>query len=175
MTIYTKKQLKMKKITLLLLVLLNTAYGQEADRTTTYFLIRHAEKNLSDSKNPDPELTDAGVARSLKWKKIFNHIDFDAVYSTDFIRTRKTVEPVAQHEQITVSIYNPKNLDYSKFIKQTIGKNVLIVGHSNSIPNFVNQLIGKDVYKEIDEKKYGFLFIVKIIGDQKEVTVLEIE
>jgi len=165
----------MKRITFLLLIFLNVACGQNAqDETTTYFLIRHAEKDLSDSKNTNPGLTEKGIERSVKWNKILSHIDFDAIYSTDFIRTRETGKPVAERENLPLIIYDHKNLDYSKFIKETLSKTVLIVGHSNSTPKFVNQLIGKNRFKEIDENQYGMLFIVKLIGNQKEVTVLEV-
>lgn len=165
----------MKRITFLLLIFMNVACGQNAsDETTTYFLMRHAEKDLSDPKNPNPDLTETGVERSVKWEKVLSHIDFDAVYSTDFIRTRKTATPIAEREKLSLIIYDHKNLDYTKFIQETRGKTVLIVGHSNSTPKFVNQLIGEERFKEIDENQYGMLFVVKLIGNQKDVTLLEI-
>lgn len=166
----------MKKIIFLLLLFLNTACGQNAPvETTTYFLIRHAEKDLSDPQNPNPDLTEVGVERSVKWKKTLSHIDFDAIYSTDFTRTRRTATPIAERENLPLIIYDHKDLDYSKFIKETQGKTVLIVGHSNSTPKFVNRLMGKDTFKEIDESRYGMLFIVKLIGNQKDVTILEVD
>ncbi len=165
----------MKRITLLLLVFLNAACGQNAStETTTYYLIRHAEKDLSDPKNPNPDLTEAGIARSVKWQKMLSHIDFDAVYSTDFVRTRKTATPIAESEKLPLIIYDHKNLDYAKFIKETQGQTVLIVGHSNSTPKFVNWFLGYDKYEEIDEKQYGYLFIVKRVGEIYSTTLLEI-
>ncbi|PKP41034.1 MAG: phosphoglycerate mutase [Bacteroidetes bacterium HGW-Bacteroidetes-13] len=165
----------MKRITLLLLVFLNAACGQNTStETTTYYLIRHAEKDLSDPKNPNPDLTEAGIARSVKWQKMLSHIDFDAVYSTDFVRTRKTATPIAESEKLPLIIYDHKNLDYAKFIKETQGQTVLIVGHSNSTPKFVNWFLGYDKYEEIDEKQYGYLFIVKRVGEIYSTTLLEI-
>lgn len=165
----------MKRITLLLLIFLNTACGQDApDETTRYFLIRHAEKDLSDPKNPNPDLNGAGVERAVKWKKILSHIDFDAVYSTDFTRTRKTAMPIAERENLPLIIYAHKDLDYSKFIKETQGKTVLIVGHSNSTPAFVNRLMGKETFEEIDESQYGYLFIVKKVGGTFTAELLEV-
>lgn len=165
----------MKRITFLLLVFMNVACGQNAsDETTTYFLIRHAEKDLTDPKNPNPDLTETGVERSVKWEKVLSHIDFDAVYSTDFIRTRKTATPIAEREKLSLTIYDHKNLDYAKFIQETRGKTVLIVGHSNSTPKFVNQLIGEERFKEMDENQYGMLFMVKLSGNLKDVTALEV-
>lgn len=165
----------MKRISFILLIFLNTACGQNAStETTTYYLIRHAEKDLSDPKNPNPDLTEAGIARSVKWQKMLSHIDFDAVYSTDFVRTRKTATPIAESEKLPLIIYDHKNLDYAKFIKETQGQTVLIVGHSNSTPKFVNWFLGYDKYEEIDEKQYGYLFIVKRVGEIYSTTLLEI-
>lgn len=165
----------MKRISFILLIFLNMACGQNAPvETTTYILIRHAEKDLSDPKNPDPDLTGAGVERAVKWEKILSHIDFDAVYSTDFTRTRKTAMPIAERENLPLIIYAHKDLDYSKFIKETQGKTVLIVGHSNSTPAFVNRLMGKETFEEIDESQYGYLFIVKKVGGTFTAELLEV-
>lgn len=132
---------------------------------TTYYLIRHAEKILADPENPNPDLTVEGYQRAIKWSEILQEIPFDAIYSTDFIRTQKTALPIAQRKSLQLISYDHKNLDYAKFINETQGKTVLIVGHSNSTPKFVNALIGKNSYNEIDETQYGFLFIVKRFGD----------
>ena len=40
-------------------------------------------------------------------------------------------------------------------------KKVLIVGHSNTIPNFVNGLIEKDFYNQIDDLNNSNLYIRK--------------
>ena len=37
------------------------------------------------------------------------------------------------------------------FKLKTKGKNVLIVGHSNTTPSFANKILGKDLFKQINE------------------------
>jgi len=57
------------------------------DSITTFYLIRHAEKDRSDSKNSDPVLTEKGLKRAENWAKALKDIDFDAIYSTNYKRT----------------------------------------------------------------------------------------
>ena len=49
------------------LISVNILSGQEV---TSYYLIRHAEKVLTNPNNPNPHLTTKGHKRSLEWKKI---------------------------------------------------------------------------------------------------------
>jgi phosphohistidine phosphatase SixA len=142
--------------------------------TTTYFLVRHAEKDLSDPDNQNPKLTEAGKIRSENWAKMLVDTPVDMVYTTNYIRTRKTAEPIAKNKKLELALYNPRNLYDSRFQKKTKGKTVVIVGHSNTIPALVNKIIGKEKYSTIDEKIYGKLFIIKITGDIITDTVLYI-
>lgn len=146
--------------------------GQET--VSTYYFIRHAEKVLTNPDNPNPDLTQEGYQRAQKWKEIFQEVPFDAVYSTDFIRTLQTAQPTAEANGLKVILYNHRDIDYSRFLNDTQGQTVLVVGHSNSTPNFVNKLIGKQLYEEIDEKEYGYLFIVKRIGNKLSADRLKI-
>ncbi len=43
---------------------------------------------------------------------------------------------------------------------------MLIVGHSNRIPTFINKLLGEEKYPEILEPEFGNLYIIKEIGDE---------
>lgn len=139
---------------------LQLSFGQ--NNTTTYYFIRHAEK-VDNSKNP--ELSEIGLERAQLWNEIFAEINLDAIYSTDFKRTIETVTPIANSKMVTVINYNPKTLDIELFKKNTLGKKVLVVGHSNTIPNFVNQIINEKIYNEMDDVTFGNLYIVTINGD----------
>ncbi|UFH35122.1 hypothetical protein [Flavobacterium acetivorans] len=46
-----------------------------------------------------------------------------------------------------------------------MGKKILIVGHSNSTPDFVNKIINKDKYTAIDENTFGNLYIITVSGN----------
>jgi 2,3-bisphosphoglycerate-dependent phosphoglycerate mutase len=155
----------MKKtlITILIILFAFTIQAQEKHKiveVSTYYFIRHAEKVKSE--DPNPELSSEGKLRAKKWAEMFENISFDAIYSTNFIRTRNTALPTAQSKDLELIFYHPGEIDYEKFLSETKGKTVLVVGHSNTAPAFVNELIGTEKYKLIDHDKYGNLYIVEI-------------
>ena len=40
------------------------------------------------------------------------------------------------------------------------GKIVLVVGHSNTIPNFSNKILEKDIYKNIEDNNNSNLYFI---------------
>ncbi|NND14723.1 MAG: histidine phosphatase family protein [Eudoraea sp.] len=132
---------------------------------STFYLIRHAEKDRSDANNIDPELTQKGLGRAMHWAEILNDVNLDAVYSTDYERTSQTAAPTAVKQDITVTYYNPADLNIEQLMSDNLGKNVLVVGHSNTTPDVTNQLIGSSKYAAMDDTDNGSLFIVQLIGN----------
>ena len=142
---------------------------EEITATSTYFLIRHAEKDRTTPGDPDPELNQKGLGRAMHWAEIFNDIRLDAIYSTDYQRTSMTAAPAAVKQDLTVQYYEPGTLDIEAFKTDNAGKNVLVVGHSNTIPEMVNQLIGEARFSDMDDDDNGSLFIVTQSGSQSSV------
>lgn len=147
---------------------LNFAQAQEAKTTnseeemTTYFFIRHAEKDATDPQNRDPQLSDKGVERVKKWIELFKETELDQVYSTNYYRTKGTATPIANSKDLEVQIYDPRNLNDEDFQQKTKGKTVLVVGHSNTNPHFVNAILKQKKYSDIDEAESGTLFVVTV-------------
>ena len=169
----------MKKILLLSLFIIlysckceKNQDNQEEISTTVYYFIRHAEKDRSDPDNKDPKLTDAGEQRSRKWSEIFSNIDFDKIYSTSYIRCQRTAFYISKNQNIPIESYDPNNLYSDSFKQNTLGKTVLVVGHSNTTPNFVNAILGKEKYDMIEDTNNGNLYIVTVIGTQKSTQLL---
>lgn len=133
-----------------------------SEKMTTYYFIRHAEKEFTDLQNKDPQLTEEGLERARKWAEVFKDLAFDWIFSSDYNRTRNTAQIIADSQKKKVAIYDPKNLNDPKFQKKTTGNTVLVVGHSNTNPRFVNLILGENKYQDLDEEEYGSLFIVHI-------------
>jgi broad specificity phosphatase PhoE len=127
---------------------------------TTFYFIRHAEKDRSDSTNKNPSLTKEGIERADKWALYFEDKDIDLVYSTDYNRTRETATPLAKMRNLEITLYSPKGLISGNFIAINKGKNIVIVGHSNTTPFLVNTLLGKEKYENIVDDENNDLFIV---------------
>ena len=142
---------------------------------TTYYLIRHAEKDRSNASERNPHLTQKGLERAQKWSEILGNIKFDAVYSTNYHRTEETAKPTADKNELDIIIYNPNIIDTPEtFLKDTKGKTVLVVGHSNTTPAFVNAIIDQKKYKDIDDSNNGNVYIITIIGGKIVDQVLTI-
>lgn len=144
-------------------------FGQEETNTvtaetSTYYFIRHAEKDRSDASNKNPNLIQKGVLRAAKWSYVLGSVEFDAIYSTDYNRTKQTAAPTAEKQNLNVTIYNPRNIDAKAFLETTKGQTVLIVGHSNTTPMFVNALLGSKKYEDIKDDNNANLYIVTISG-----------
>lgn len=165
----------MKKLILILLVTLvafssckEKAEKIDADNViATYYLIRHAEKDRGDKTNKDPYLIQAGRERANNWKKYFKNVKFDMVYSTNYNRTKETAMPTAKDNNLVLKFYDPSDIKIEEFMEKTKGKTVLIVGHSNTTPKFVNQLLGEDKYEDISDDNNANLYIVTITKDGK--------
>lgn len=138
---------------------------EQEDQITTYYLIRHAEKDRSQPGDRDPKLTSEGMERARKWAAVLKDIPLDAVYSTDYSRTRQTAQPLAELNDLEIQIYSTRELYDPEFKEATRGKKVLVVGHSNTTPQFVNAIIGKRQYEDIDDSENGALFIVQVQPD----------
>lgn len=134
----------------------------QAQETTTLYLIRHAEK--ADATK-DTELSEGGKARAEKWKNFFSDKNISAIYATPYKRTIATAAPLAEKLGININSYNPSQLDLKSVTETHRGKSVLIVGHSNTLPNHVNKLLNENKYAEIDESEFGTLYIVTVKGD----------
>lgn len=140
----------------------SVAFQQQTEGMTTYYFIRHAEKDESNPQDRDPQLTAAGKERAAKWAEIFKEVEFDLIFSSDYERTRETAETIANSQNKQVNIYDPRNLNDKEFQKKTKGKTVLVVGHSNTNPAFANLILEEKRHKDIDEKESGSLIMVTV-------------
>ncbi|MFY0604355.1 MAG: histidine phosphatase family protein [Flavobacteriaceae bacterium] len=165
----------MKKILSILIIVLCsfTTFAQE--EVTTYYFIRHAEKVRTDKANRNPNLNADGLKRAKKWSQVFKNVKFDAVYSTNYNRTKQTAKPTADSKNLTIKMYNPRAMYDADFKANTKGKTVLIVGHSNTTPVFVNKILGNIKYGLIDDKNNANLYIVTITKGKVTDLLLKVD
>lgn len=166
------KELGALKYMLLFVFMISTTISYAQDDPTNYYFIRHAEKDRSDATNKNPNLTTEGEKRAQDWSMILKDIELDAVYSTNYNRTLQTANPTAQSQNLEVIKYDPRALYDDVFQTATRGKNVLIVGHSNTTPAFVNTVIKEKKYDNIDDSNNGNLYVITIIGEHKIVKLM---
>lgn len=149
---------------------LQTAHSQ----TTTYILLRHAEKDTSAAgsamMNADPPLSAQGEKRAQNLPSVLKDYQPDLIYTTNFTRTRNTVLPLAKKYQKEIQVYDPKILSvFAEQLLQIQGKTVVIAGHSNTTPALVNLLIKEKKYLALDESVYNQLWIVTLTAGKADV------
>jgi broad specificity phosphatase PhoE len=136
-------------------------------QTNTYILIRHAEKDTSalgsTMMTADPPLSKEGEQRAIKLISALKSYTIDSIYSTNYTRTKNTVEPIAKKLRKKVYVYDPKKLkDFATQLLLAKGKTILIVGHSNTTPALANLLLKSESYKAFDETVYHKIIIVQV-------------
>jgi len=145
-----------------LLLTIFLVFSVPEDDCSTFYLIRHAEKVRTNKSDRDPALNEKGIIRALNWKDYFIDKEISKIYSTNYKRTLETVKPIQEAIGLTTILYSPSSINYKDFISSNKGEIVLIVGHSNTIPNFVNKLINKEIYTQIDDLNNSNLYIVNL-------------
>ncbi len=136
----------------------STVNTQNNKQLTIYYLIRHAEK-LS-GKNPD--LTEKGKQRAQSWAQYFRDDSLTAVYSTDTQRTLATALPTAEEFGLTIQKYDPTQLVDKTFKSNTVGKRILIVGHTDTTPMIANALLGEKKYDDIPMSEFGWVYMITV-------------
>ncbi|MDQ3180194.1 MAG: histidine phosphatase family protein [Acidobacteriota bacterium] len=133
-------------------------------RKLTVILLRHAEKDLSEEADTaNPELSAAGKLRAQRLVKMINKYQPDIIYSSNYIRTKATVLPLAIKRRAMIFMYDPRNL--SQIAEQILSgklQRIVVVGHNNTTPMLANLLIGQEKYKVLAESEYDKIWIIKI-------------
>jgi broad specificity phosphatase PhoE len=128
----------------------------------TYIVVRHAEKATDDPR--DPSLSAVGQARAEALARRLSTTRLSAAYATAFKRTQQTALPAATASGIAITTYDASQpaADFVAQLRRTHTRgNVLVVGHSNTVPGIVASLCACKV-AALDESRYGDVYEVGI-------------
>ena len=135
--------------------------ADDPQNTYTIYLVRHAEKEAEGS---DPALTEAGTARAEALADLLEGEGIEAVWSSDYVRTRSTAKPLADRLGADVQTYDPSDLPGFAQTLESRGETALVVGHSNTTPA-LSALLGGEPGNEIDEAgEYDRLYVLSGVG-----------
>ena len=139
-----------------------------AQQGGTIFLVRHAEK-ASDAA--DTPLSDAGRTRAECLAQTLKDAQITAVLTTQYVRTKQTALPLAQQSHAHEESFDAKALSQIAAAAREAAKNgnVLVVGHSNTIPQLLSALGTPAV--TIPDTSYDQLFIFSA-GDPSQLTTV---
>ncbi|MCP3978366.1 MAG: histidine phosphatase family protein [bacterium] len=153
-------------LALSLLVGLSVAAESPPEGPTTLILVRHAEKAADGGR--DPALTAAGKERAAELVRVLADVPLDAVYSSQYRRTRDTARPTAEAHGLEVQVVPAAApvAEYAQSFAATLlkghrGGTILVSGHSNTVPAILSAL-GVERSITIDDGEYDDLFVVTV-------------
>lgn len=138
-----------------------------AEAQRLVYVVRHAERADGGASapqmtgaRPDPPLSAAGKTRADKLASMLSASGIGAIYATEFIRTQQTAAPVATMLKLKATVLSSASAaDLVARMKADHPNDiVLVVGHSNTIPEIIKALGGPAVTVADDE--YDKLFLV---------------
>jgi broad specificity phosphatase PhoE len=137
---------------------------------TKVFIVRHADR----AGNGD-DLTAAGVTRSYELKRVLANAKIDSIYSTGYVRTRKTAMPLAKYRSLPIRLYSDTTFIIKHIMSKCVGKKVLVVGHSNTADDLIRRCgctPPASIDPEMPVTQYDNLFLVLLhsVPGQKKPT-----
>jgi len=138
-----------------------------ASAQQTVIFVRHAERadagattGAMSAAPADPLLSAAGQARAQKLATMLRDAGIKAIYVTEFHRTQDTAKPLASVLRLDVKTVAAKDTAVLvEAIKSTHAKDVvLVIGHSNTVPDAIKALGGPAVTIRDDE--YDAIFVL---------------
>ena len=135
--------------------------AQNNNEIFTIYLVRHSEKDVASNNSADPPLTQCGQQRSEHLNSFLSDVHLDAIYSTDYTRTKNTALPTASFKGLETQEYTTQDLEaFSKLLIDR-KQDALVVGHNNTTGVLAGLLVGEEV-GEFDLDIYNRVYQVVI-------------
>ena len=150
-----------------LLLLLVAAVPAAAYAQSLVIFVRHAERadggaqaQPMTSTPADPLLSAAGEARAAKLAMMLADAGIKAIYASEFRRTQDTGKPLAAKLGLTVQAVPAK--DAAALVTKVKAEHqkdvVLVIGHSNTVPEAIKAFGGPAVKMADDEYNAIYVF-----------------
>ena len=124
------------------------------------FLVRHAERAAISGRVPsDTGLSAAGRARAQNLAEALRDAKITAIFTSEFKRTQETAAPLAQSLGGRPEVIPADDLRSLVAKIRAARGNVLVIGHSNTLPQIINAL-GVSSRVTVAESDYDNLFLV---------------
>jgi broad specificity phosphatase PhoE len=151
------------------------AWFFESQATTTIIFVRHAEKAAVPAD--DPGLSEAGGRRVAELTRQLLDVDVvagvDAVYATAYRRSQETARPIADELDLPINTYDAADTEtvLDNILKDHKGQIILVVGHSNTVPELIANLGASKKVPPIAENEYDNIYVISIPWFGKTKTI----
>lgn len=120
-------------------------------------VVRHAERDSGvDALNA------IGQQRAIDLAELLQNTEIDAVYCSQYERTKETAIPICEAQGLEPIIYDAHQIQelVLRIKKHHVEKTVLVVGHSNTVPATINEFGIVPPLDDLDHDEYSNLYIL---------------
>jgi len=170
-----RRRRRMQVIVIYTAIAIGLAWFFESQATTTMIFIRHADTAAEPAG--DPGLSEAGRERVAELTRQLVDADVvagvDAIYVTQYRRTQETAQPLADALDLPVNRYDAADTEeiLETILKRHKGKIILVVGHSNTVPELIANLGASKKVPPIAEGEYDNIYVIAIPWFGKTKTI----
>ncbi|MFC5283127.1 histidine phosphatase family protein [Pedobacter alpinus] len=164
----------MKKLLYTIIFILFISNLTFAQKATKIWVVRHAEKLTDNPKEKDPDLSEEGILRAKDLKDFFKGERLTFIFASNYKRTKQTASPLADDRKLTINGYDAGNQTelITTVNNLSAGKNILIVGHSNTVLSIVRALGAEISINELNDDDYDFIFEITKKGEKTTLKVM---
>ena len=140
--------------------------------TSYYYVVRHAEKEATPADNPS--LTAAGRQRAIVLCDTLRNKNVTKIFVSQYLRTQQTAQPTTSFLNLSPIQYNASEpvANLVAQLRAASGSNVLVVGHSNTVPEIVLSLTGTSISPIADNDFDNFFIIKRVKNPNSDVFTL---
>ncbi len=156
-------------------IAIGLAWFFESQATTTIIFVRHAEQ--TDHAADDPPLSVAGKQRVAELTRQLVDADvvagIDAIYATAYKRSTETAAPLSERLDLPINIYDANDTEsvLETILKNHKGKIILVVGHSDTVPELIANLGASKKVPPIARDEFDNIYIISIPWFGKTKTI----
>ena len=148
--------------------------------------MRHAEQfatpesgseQQTDMLDTDPGLNAVGQLRVAELTRQLVDVDvvagIDAVYATAYKRSQETAAPIADALNLPINTYDAADTEtvLETILKSHKGKIILVIGHSNTVPELIANLGASKNVAAIHHDEFDNIYIISIPWFGKTKTI----
>jgi broad specificity phosphatase PhoE len=125
----------------------------------TAVLIRHADR---DPVSADPPLNAKGIERAEELIHVLGRAGIRRIYRTHFLRSKQTAAPLAEHLGVQPVVMDDVDAVVADIAAQPAGRKVLVVGHTDTVPEIANRLTGKTI-PPMHDSEFDNLYVCTVV------------
>ena len=150
------------------------------ERQTTYYVIRHAERNPGD----DPPLNDEGAARAERLADALEQAGIDEIVTTSFIRGQQTAQPLSNRTDAPMAVapFEKAATPWPEFAldvaawqreREVAGATYLMIGHSGGYNTTLLEKLGAPSSGTLAEAYQDLVILVREPDGSVKLSILQ--